>query len=252
LRKILLAVVLSLTVSACQKASDIVIDNTAIVNPQLTYFSGDSVDIARYINNHSLQLQMSDSFRIVVSDPSAFSYIDVNVTNDSGSTIASDRFSAISDSTVGGVIYFVPQSVYVGDLTYTFTPYNQVGAAGNSISSIVRLYNSQNHPPVVDSVTAPDSVQVQDSSAILFTIYATASDPDGINDLKTVYFDTYKPDGSPSKGNPFPMYDDGGASGNPADADSAPRRHLYADHPAAGTGIDSASCTREIRFQILR
>jgi hypothetical protein len=36
-----------------------------------------------------------------------------------------------------------------------------------------------------------------------------ASDPDGQSDILKVFFNSFKPDGSPSIGNPFQLYDDG-------------------------------------------
>ncbi len=227
MKKVLLLILLSLIVSACQKASNAVIDNSRLINPKLAYFSGDSVDIASYINNDSSQLVLTDSFSVNVDFPQGFSYLMVNVQNDSNNMIASNRYKTIVDSTISGTITFAPPSVYVGDLTYTFTPYNQIAEPGNSVSAIVKLYNSKNLPPIIDSVSAPDSIQVDSTHAILFDLYATASDPNGLNDIKYVYFDTFKPDGQPSTGNPFYMYDDGGASGNPADNDSVANDGIY-------------------------
>ena len=227
MKKVLIIIFLSLIVSACQKASNAVIDNSRFINPQLGYFSGDSVDIASYINNDSSQLVLTDSFRVSVDYPQGFSYLTVNVQNDSGNTIASDRYKTIVDSTVSGTITVAPPSVYVGNLTYTFTPYNQIAEPGNSVSTILKLYNSKNLPPVIDSVSAPDSLQIDSTHAILFYLYATANDPNGLNDIKHVYFDTFKPDGKASTGNPFYMYDDGGASGNPADGDSVANDGIY-------------------------
>ncbi len=227
MRKALFIAALALLVSACQKASNVVIDNSRVVDSRLVFFSGDSVDIAHYINQYSSQLVLSDSFRVNVSYPASFNYLQITVKNDSGNMIASDRFSSIADSTVGGTITAIPPTVYVGDLTYTFTAFNQVGAPGNEVSAIVRLFNSENLPPIIDSVSAPDSVKIDSTHAILFTLYATASDPNGLNDIKTVYFDTFKPNGQPSTGNPFPMYDDGGASGNPADGDSVANDGIF-------------------------
>ncbi len=227
MKRVLLLILLSLFVSACQKASNAVIDNSRLINPQLTYFSGDSVDIASYINNDSSQLVLTDSFRVNVDYPQGFSYLMVNVQNDSNNTIASNRYKTIVDSTISGTITVAPPSVYVGDLTYTFTPYNQIAEPGNSVSAILRLYNSKNLPPMIDSVSVPDSIQVKDSTATLIYLYATASDPNGLNDIKYVYFDTYKPNGQASTGNPFYMYDDGGASGNPADGDSVANDGVY-------------------------
>lgn len=227
MKKVLLIAALSLVVSACQKASNVIIDNSRVVNSSLRFFSGDSVDIAHYINQDSSQLVLSDSFRVDMSYPASFSYLEVTVKNDSGTLIAADRFNSIADSTVSGKVIVVPPTVYVGDLTYTFVAYNQVGAAGNEVSAILSLFNSENLPPIIDSVSAPDSVEIDSTHAILFYLYATASDPNGLNDIKRVYFDTFKPNGQPSTGNPFPMYDDGGASGNPADGDSVANDGIF-------------------------
>ncbi len=229
MKKFLILIGLSLAVSACQKASNTVIDNSRPLTAQLNYFSGDSVDIASYINNSSAQLIVSDSFQVGIDYPPSFGYLQVSVTNDSGETVASDRFSSISAGTVTGAVVFSPPSVYVGNLTFSFTPYNQVGQAGNAVSALLKLYNSKNHPPVIDSVIMQDSVQIQDSTQVAFLIYAVASDPDGIGDLKSVYFYSYKPDGSLSNsGNPISMFDDGGAAGQAlGDFDSVANDGIY-------------------------
>ncbi len=227
MKRVFLLLCLSLIVGACQKADNIVIDSSRVVDPQLTYFNNDSVDIAQYINKPASQLVMSDSFQVVMSYPANFDYLQVSVQNDSGAAIATNSYTSIADSTVSGSITVVPPSVYVGDLTYKFTAYNRVGAPGNSVSSLVKLFNSKNRPPMLDSVSAPDSVMIDSTQAILFSLYATASDSDGLNDIKEVYFDTFKPNGNPSSGNPFLMYDDGGASGSPADGDSVANDGVY-------------------------
>lgn len=227
MKKVLLLIALSMALAACQKASDAVIDNSRPLTAQLTYFSGDSVDIASYINNSSATLVVSDSFQIGIDYPPSFGYIQVSVTNDSGETIATQRYSSISNSTVSGSILFSPPSVYVGDLTFSFTPYNLVGQPGNSVSSILPLYNSKNLPPVIQSVSAPDSVKVDSTDSVLVHLYAKASDPNGLNDIKWVYFDTFRPNGQASTGNPFYMFDDGGASGYIGDGDSVANDGTY-------------------------
>ncbi len=227
MKKAFLIVCLSLTVAACQKADNVVIDTSQPVTVELSFFSGDSVDIAQYINKPAAQLVLRDSFNVVLSSPGNFNYLQVIVTNDSGTAIGSGQFSEITDSTVSGSVLITPTMVYVGDLTYTFTAYNKLAAPGNSVSRVLRLFNSQNHPPVIDSVSAPDSVKIDSTETTVFSLYATASDPDGLNDLKSVYFDTFKPNGAASSGNPFAMYDDGGASGNIADGDSVAHDGIY-------------------------
>jgi hypothetical protein len=63
--------------------------------------------------------------------------------------------------------------------------------------------------PQILKVTAPDTVQLPASGDKSFTLAATVIDPDDNRDIKEVIFNTFKPDGSPSGGNPFKMYDDG-------------------------------------------
>lgn len=83
------------------------------------------------------------------------------------------------------------------------------GVRGNMIRtplSIVRL----NRPPVLSNLIAPDTVRLANvNQFILLQIKAT--DPDGQTDIRKVFFNSFRPDGTPSSGNPFEMYDDGGA-----------------------------------------
>ncbi len=64
-------------------------------------------------------------------------------------------------------------------------------------------------PPQIISVSAPDTIQLPASGDRSFLLTARVSDPDDNRDIKEVLFNTFKPDGSPSSGNPFKMYDDG-------------------------------------------
>jgi len=63
--------------------------------------------------------------------------------------------------------------------------------------------------PQILSVGAPDTVQLPNTGDKSFVLTARIADQDNDKDIKEVTFDTYKPDGSPSSGNPFKMYDDG-------------------------------------------
>lgn len=63
-------------------------------------------------------------------------------------------------------------------------------------------------PQIVD-VSAPDTIQLPSSEDRSFILAASVTDDDDNRDIKEVFFNTFKPDGSPSSGNPFKMYDDG-------------------------------------------
>lgn len=213
--------------ASCQKPDNVVVDSSQPINVQLAYFGKDSLDIAQYVNEPSSHLTIVDSFLVTLSSVQNFSNLGVRVQNDSGSVLTEASFSSITGNAIGGTLSVVPSSIYVGDLTYTFTAYNNNGVPGNYAAKLVRLYNSSNNPPVIDSVSVPDSVQIDSVNTIVFSLYAAVYDPYGLNDISKVYFNTTKPDGTPSSGNPWIMYDDGGASGLPGDDDAIANDGIY-------------------------
>jgi hypothetical protein len=73
-----------------------------------------------------------------------------------------------------------------------------------------------NDPPVLSDAVVPDTVDRESSAPILLSLRVT--DPQGASDIRRVYFNTTKPNGAPSSGNPFLMTDDG-ASGDAVAAD---------------------------------
>lgn len=189
------------------------IDSSAPINAQLTYFDKDSLNVAQYLSNSSLKPTISDSFQILLSSTRDFSHLDVQVQNDSGTVLNQASFTDLNGHVITGAISTTLSSVYVGDLTYVFTAYNAQGASGNYATKVVRLYNAKDLGPVIDSLSMPDSLVLPQSNSLVFDIYAYVTDAAGLSDVSKVYFDVVKPDGNPSTGNPFTMYDDGGAAG---------------------------------------
>lgn len=63
--------------------------------------------------------------------------------------------------------------------------------------------------PKILAITAPDTIQLPASGDQSLILAASVTDPDDNRDVREVFFNTFKPDGSPSGGNPFKMYDDG-------------------------------------------
>lgn len=66
---------------------------------------------------------------------------------------------------------------------------------------------SDNDPPVLSDLEMPDTVSR--STVGSFVISVRVTDPQGPDDIRKVYFNMTKPDGSPSASNPVPMFDDG-------------------------------------------
>jgi len=61
--------------------------------------------------------------------------------------------------------------------------------------------------PVLSDLVAPVTISRLASEPVLLSVRAT--DAQGQDDIQSVYFNTTKPDGTPSLGNPFPLFDNG-------------------------------------------
>jgi hypothetical protein len=114
------------------------------------------------------------------------------------------------DGTFTGVVAFNILRSDIGDFRVEVTATNKTELSSNSVSvplAVVRL----NKPPMLSDLTAPDSVSIG-SPYLLFTLTIRANDPDGLGDIQKVFFNSFRPDGSPATNNPFQMYDDGSES----------------------------------------
>jgi len=209
MKKKIFIIIATLALGSCQQANNSIIDTQQPISVDLLYFDKDSTDISKLFSNDTTSPVIFDSFSVKISDPQNFKFLTVTVDNSLGQIIAQANYYGSGTAIISGSIATVVIPVLVGDLKFNFTAYTATGIPGNSVSHILHLYNSQNLPPVIDSVSAPDSVQLDPSSTILLLITARVHDPNGLMDISRVYFDSYKPDGTPSVNNPFYMYDDG-------------------------------------------
>ncbi|MBE0644234.1 MAG: hypothetical protein IH600_09150 [Bacteroidetes bacterium] len=95
----------------------------------------------------------------------------------------------------------------VGDYRIDVFGTDEWGTELNSgVSKFRLLYGSK--APVILSVNAPDTVDLQIQTVVL-TLTAEVWDESGLADIKTVYFNSFLPNGRPSSGNPFNLLDDG-------------------------------------------
>lgn len=72
----------------------------------------------------------------------------------------------------------------------------------------------QNVPPVIKNLFAPDTLTISSTDTLKIVISIEAFDADGRDDIKSVFFNSYLPDGSPSRSNPIYLFDDGNLSLN--------------------------------------
>jgi hypothetical protein len=104
-----------------------------------------------------------------------------------------------------------PMSEYYPNGNYQIHFYvNQPNGLNNQVAlSTFRYNNGQtNIAPVISNLVAPDTVALGIDTVHIF-ISVDASDSNGLNDIKNVFFNSFLPNGNPSSGNPFMMYDDG-------------------------------------------
>lgn len=67
----------------------------------------------------------------------------------------------------------------------------------------------QNIPPIIRNLQAPDTMILHSTDTLKIYLGLEVYDPDGYSDIKSVFFNSYLPDGSSSRNNPIYLFDDG-------------------------------------------
>lgn len=118
------------------------------------------------------------------------------------------------DSLAGDGIY--SSETTTAFASWKFGPYRLIiqafdnhNNAGESISNLPWAKKNVGVAPQILNVSAPEMVQLPITGDKSFILTARVTDLDTNKDIKAVFFNTFKPDGSASSGNPFKMYDNG-------------------------------------------
>ena len=93
-----------------------------------------------------------------------------------------------------------------GDYGLRFQAADSGGLLSDPIVRTVYVARA-NGPPVLSQLSAPDTISRASGQPILLSV--RVDDPQGSADVRSVFFNTIKPNGIPSAGNPFSMFDDG-------------------------------------------
>ncbi len=117
--------------------------------------------------------------------------------------------TAEGDGKYTGYFTFSMQCRIVGDYRGEFLARNISGLNSPLDTRSFRVENSNNIKSTLSNLVAPDSVQRPVSGQTPIFLEIQAGDPDGLCDVYRVFFNSFKPDTTPSSGNPFLMYDDG-------------------------------------------
>jgi hypothetical protein len=188
------------------------------------------------IDNQTLQYQVTNltqadsfsfnfldsSFTITISfqDPSAISLVWSDVYSPDDQKINTSPVYLLdngqngdlqaNDNTYSGLFYF-SQSYPNGYYQIEYFVQDKNGLASKVGSQNIYYDNKKgNKPPVIFNLSAPDTVYQDTTTEVLFLITVAAYDTNGQNEIAKVFFNSFiPPDGQPSTGNPFIMYDDG-------------------------------------------
>ena len=101
-------------------------------------------------------------------------------------------------------------------ISYYHAILNDNGVEGDSVASdliytaVFDLSDQLTDPPIIENVVVPENLSRNQEELVLLS--ATVTDPQGLGDVKNVYFKAFKPDGTPASERPFfIMFDDGDA-----------------------------------------
>jgi hypothetical protein len=97
------------------------------------------------------------------------------------------------------------------------------------VATTVAISNEANLPPVLSELTVPDTVQLPPpgNDPLLLLVTVRATDPNGQSTMRSVWFDSFRPDGRPSTANPVNMLDDGGLSAGNVSGDDVAGDGVY-------------------------
>jgi hypothetical protein len=120
-----------------------------------------------------------------------------------------------NDGEFSGRLEFIIKRVEVG--TYWIEAFGETvqGHRTKTLYEPFRVVRS-NQPPVLSDLQAPDTVSLSNQDQLI-QLRVRASDPNGLQDIARVFFNSYRPNGAPSSGNPFEMFDDGNRNGPSGD-----------------------------------
>jgi hypothetical protein len=112
------------------------------------------------------------------------------------------------DSVYTAQIMIAVQSLPVGKYYFQINAQDPHGFTSNTFLFPIVIGRQLDLPPVLSNLQAPDTIVLAGQTQE-FKLSVKAADPDGQSDIAKVFFNSFKPNGTSSSGNPFLMYDDG-------------------------------------------
>jgi hypothetical protein len=209
-----LLIVLTSLITACETnrlgtvdvSTDVPFLSDAIVSPDSIYIDSQTPVNGRYTISASARVKATAQTRnlhvqLTVLRPSGSAIVGIVDLRDDG--IQPDQVAY--DSIYSGAINFTIERSAAGRYRVRFEATTDAGASGNAIEHTLKI-GRRNSPPVLHSVSVPDSVTLPTNDTLFVQFTATVSDSDGLGDIREMAFRRISPP-DPTK---FFMKDDGG------------------------------------------
>lgn len=196
---------------SCEKTDNKVIDPTLTFPAITSAFVNPASMNSITINTVAVAVITSDeqiaSVKAAVTDPTGTEIISIDLKDDG---VLPDTNAG--DKHYSGLINKTLDCKLIGTYKVQFIAQNLSGLSSNTFIANFTIEATNNQPPVISDLIIPDSIQVPLNGQNLGFLQVKAIDPDGQCDISqngAVHFNSFKPNGIPSTGNPFSMYDDG-------------------------------------------
>jgi len=193
-----------LLIWGCEKTYDNLID-TSTENFQVSSIAGikDTLDL-KVPGDSLLSLRMIFTSQSEVSN----AYFDIYASDDSRLNSSPVEMQEVTENIFENQ-FVLKRENPIGIYTVRFSATGLDGKSKQVAVGTFYFNNGQdNVPPVISNLVAPSSVTIgTDTTFIQLTIDVT--DPNGLNDVLFVWFDSYLPNGNPSSQNPIALFDDG-------------------------------------------
>jgi len=211
MKKLLFLLLLIISFYGCEKNFDSPLETSQAVYQvkQVSVFDSFTHTLTDSIINPSIEFASTSDINKVW----------IEILSPENKSISSETISLYDDGSVnsgdtlkGDNIYsnlVIMKSEYVnGVYLINYFVEDRTGTSKKVASQTFSFDNGKsNVAPVILSISAPDTLIVKDA-LVVFTIYATVTDTNGINDIKEVYITTTRPDQT-SSGSHTSLYDDG-------------------------------------------
>jgi hypothetical protein len=234
-------------------------DDTNIIDPVLNFPTIDTVSVTPDLIDTSY-INITLKARVTSIDPVGSVIAKIKTPQDSVLADVSLSF----DGTFYSANYTKQLDCWlVGDYKVEFLAETNGGLKSNMVVGNFGILNPNSSKPVISLIYAPDSLQrppVNVTVPVFLKVFV--NDPDGICDIQKTYYNTYLPNGNPSSGNPFSMYDDGDVlpfhcdtiayDGKYSALIGIPSTALLGDYTFKFTAMDRSGIVSDTLYKIIR